>query len=60
MFFSLPCAEKIFDKVIRLKPIFWAEIIVMITIYCSVFRYAYLLQTDITYGMLADLYIDAN
>lgn len=43
MFFSLPYTESIFDKIIRLKPVFWAEIIVMITIYCSVFRFAYLL-----------------
>lgn len=43
MFFSLPYTERIFDRVIRLKPIFWAEIIVVITIYCAVFRYAYLL-----------------
>lgn len=43
MFFSLPYTGRIFDKVIRLKPVFWAEIIVMITIYCTIFRYAYLL-----------------
>lgn len=43
MFFNLPCAERIFDKLIRLRPVYWAEIIVMITIYCAVFRYAYML-----------------
>lgn len=43
LFCRLPYTERFLDRVIRLKPVYWAEIIVMITIYCAVFRYAYLL-----------------
>ena len=43
LFCRLPYTERFLDRVIRLKPVYWAEIIVMITIYCTVFRYAYML-----------------
>lgn len=43
LFCRLPSTERFLDRVIHLKPVYWAEIIVMITIYSAVFRYAYLL-----------------
>lgn len=43
LFLRLSSNEKIFDRIIYLKPVFWAEIIVIITIYCTVFRFSYIL-----------------